>query len=239
MLKHIFRGLNITIAFFGFLFTIIYYAFYGNALSPILFTLLLLTLSTVYSYKYKKTGAKRSKMQNSKQPSQVRDNADICVEEINQTIKSIISMSKDKKDLLLVTSFFQNIDEIEETVKKFYENYKKSKNFLKNNRNIVTEKELDELRRKIGSVTGNKKELYEKIYDNKKKIYDEIESIQGSFMESLLNLQYILTNLQQIQVTINSVHFNNTTADREIMEVSDRLEVFSEELKGSLNKMRI
>ena len=42
-------------------------------------------------------------------------------------------------------------------------------------------------------------------YDNKKKTHEEIENIKGALKESLLNLQYILSNLQQIEVTINSV----------------------------------
>lgn len=239
LMKHIFRKLNVFIAIFGFLFTIIYYIDFGDALSPILFTLLALTLSTTYSYKYRNVAKKVSKVLKSVPVSHDKANADICVDKIHQTIKSILAVSRDKKNLLLVTNFFKNIDEIEETVSKLHENYKKSKNFLDHNHNMVTERELEELQKKIDKVSDNKKRLYEKIYDNKKKIYDEIESIRGSLMENLLNLQYILSNLQQIQVTINSVNFSNDTDEKEMREAGNRLETFSEELKGSLNRMRI
>ena len=166
-------------------------------------------------------------------------NVDICVEQIRDTIKSIRDTSKTKKELLLVTSFFDNIDDIEETVKKLYDTYKMSKNFLDNNRNIVTEEELEELRKKIENADGTRKELFQGIYDNKKKTYEEIENIKGALKESLLNLQYILSNLQQIEVTINSVSVSNNTYRRDIRQVSDTLEVFSEELKGSLKKLRL
>jgi hypothetical protein len=114
-----------------------------------------------------------------------------------------------------------------------------SKNFLDSNRNIVTENELKELMGKISEANGNKKLMYQKIYDKKKKTYDEIESIRGSLVDNLLNLQYILSNLQQIQVTINSASISSESDDREIREASNSLETFSEELKGSLNRMRI
>jgi len=121
MLKHIFRKLNIFIACFGILFTVIYYINFGDALSPILFTLLAMALSSVYSYNGN-AEAKKAKIGGKKLPPQIRDNADICVEEINKNVKSIMATAKEKKDMLLVTSFFRNIDEIDETVNRFYEN---------------------------------------------------------------------------------------------------------------------
>ncbi|HOA54764.1 MAG: hypothetical protein WBL32_05055 [Acetivibrionales bacterium] len=240
MLKyHIFRKLNFVLAAFGLIFTLFYYRYYGDVISPVLFTLLTITLSTTYSYKYRRIVQKALKSVRYASMPWDKANVDICVEQIRDTIKSIRDTSKTKKELLLVTSFFDNIDDIEETVKKLYDTYKMSKNFLDNNRNIVTEEELEELRKKIENADGTRKELFQGIYDNKKKTYEEIENIKGALKESLLNLQYILSNLQQIEVTINSVSVSNNTYRRDIRQVSDTLEVFSEELKGSLKKLRL
>jgi methyl-accepting chemotaxis protein len=226
---------------FGFIFAIIYHRNYGDFISPIIFTIIIITLSTIYSYKYRRVVKKALRTVKNAPLPQDKANVDICVEQIHKTIKSILSVSKAKRNLLLVTNFFQNIDDIEEAVKKLHDNYKKSKNFLDNKRNIVTEQDLEELQKKIENTDDSKRELIQAIYDNKKKIYDEIENIRGSLMESLLNLQYILSNLQQIEVTINSVSVSviNETNTRDIREASSTLETFSEELKGSLNKMRL
>lgn len=55
----------------------------------------------------------------------------------------------------------------------------------------------------------------------------------------MLNLQYILSNLQQIEATINSVSVSSGASSEDIRKASDTLEVFSEELKGSLRKLRL
>jgi len=120
-----------------------------------------------------------------------------------------------------------------------YENYKRCRKFLENNRNIVTEEELENLRKKIENAGDSRKELLLGIYDNKRKTYEEIENIRGSLKDSLLNLQYILSNLQQIEATINSVSVSSGTSSEDIRKASDTLEVFSEELKGSLRKLRL
>jgi len=104
---------------------------------------------------------------------------------------------------------------------------------------MVTEKEMEEIRQKIKYATGNRKKLLQGIYDNKQKTIDEIENIRGSLKESLLNLQYILSNLQQIETTINSVSVSSDAGSEYVRKASDSLEVFSEELKGSLRKMRL
>lgn len=165
--------------------------------------------------------------------------ADIYVEQIRDTIRSIRAAAKERRELLLVTSFFENIDDIEDAVKKLYENYKKCRKFLDSKRNMVTEKEMEEIRQKIKYATGNRKKLLQGIYDNKQKTIDEIENIRGSLKESLLNLQYILSNLQQIETTINSVSVSSDAGSEYVRKASDSLEVFSEELKGSLRKMRL
>ena len=240
MLKnHILNKINIVIAVVGFFLSIFYYAAYDNFMSPFLMTIITITLHTIYSFKYKtydKTPKEFSKIY---APPQGKSKADICVEDIKKTIDLIMEDSKDKKNLLLVTDFFKNIKEIEDTVKKIHDNYKNSKNFIDTNRNIVTEDELQMLEKKIGESNGNKKLMYQKIYDKKKKTFGEIESIQESLVDNLLNLQYILSNLQQIQVTINSVSISNESDDRDIREVGVSIETFSEELKGSLNRMKI
>lgn len=118
-------------------------------MSPSLFTLLLITLSTIYLYKYMRVLTMAlSSFQNVPLPRD-KAKADIYVAKIRETIRSIRTTSKAKRELLLVISFFDNIDDIEKAVKKIYENYRKSRKFLDSNRNIVTEQELEELRMKI------------------------------------------------------------------------------------------
>ena len=109
-------------------------------MSPSLFTLLLITLSTIYLYKYMRVVTMAlSSFQNVPLPRD-KAKADIYVAKIRETIRSIRTTSKAKRELLLVISFFDNIDD---------ENYRKSRKFLDSNRNIVTEQELEELRMKI------------------------------------------------------------------------------------------
>lgn len=237
--NHILNKINIAIAVIGLFFSVFYYEVYANFMSPFLLTLIALALHTIYSYKYKTYRNTPKGFSKVYAPPQGKSKADICVEDIRRTIDSIIEVSKNKRNLLLVKDFFKNINDIEKTVKKIHYNYKNSKNFIDTNRNIVTEDELKMLEKKIGESNGNKKLMYQKIYEKKKKTYDEIESIRGSLVDNLLNLQYILSNLQQIQVTINSVSISNESDDRDIMEVGNSIETFSEELKGSLNRMKI
>lgn len=240
MLKyHIFRKLNLVLAILGTIFTVVYYRYCGDFISPIIFTLLLITLSTIYSYKYGRVVTRALKSPRNVSLPQDKAKADIYVEQIRNTIRSIRTTSKSKRELLLVSSFFDNIDDIEEAVKKLYENYKRCRKFLENNRNIVTEEELENLRKKIENAGDSRKELLLGIYDNKRKTYEEIENIRGSLKDSLLNLQYILSNLQQIEATINSVSVSSGTSSEDIRKASDTLEVFSEELKGSLRKLRL
>ena len=239
MLKyHIFRKLNFVLAILGLIFTVIYYRYYGNFISPILFTLLLITLSTVYSYKYRRVVTRALKSLGNIPLPREKVKADIYVEQIRDTIRSIRAAAKERRELLLVTSFFENIDDIEDAVKKLYENYKKCRKFLDSKRNMVTEKEMEEIRQKIKYATGNRKKLLQGIYDNKQKTIDEIENIRGSLKESLLNLQYILSNLQQIETTINSVSVSSDAGSEYVRKASDSLSIF-EELKGSLRKMRL
>ena len=150
MLKyHIFRKLNLVPAILGFVFTLIYYRSYGDFISPILFTLLIITLSTIYSYKYGRVVTRALDSLQSVPLPRDKAKADIYIEQIRETIRTVRATSKAKRELLLVISFFDNIDDIEKAVKKIYENYRKSRKFLDSNRNIVTEQELDELRVKI------------------------------------------------------------------------------------------
>ena len=150
MLKyHIFRKLNLVPAILGFVFTLIYYRSYGDFISPILFTLLIITLSTIYSYKYGRVVTRALDSLQSVPLPRDKAKADIYIEQIRETIRTVRATSKAKRELLLVISFFDNINDIEKAVKKIYENYRKSRKFLDSNRNIVTEQELEELRMKI------------------------------------------------------------------------------------------
>lgn len=140
MLKyHIFRKLNLVLAILGTIFTVVYYRYCGDFIS----------LSTIYSYKYGRVVTRALKSPRNVSLPQDKAKADIYVEQIRNTIRSIRTTSKSKRELLLVSSFFDNIDDIEEAVKKLYENYKRCRKFLENNRNIVTEEELENLRKKI------------------------------------------------------------------------------------------
>jgi hypothetical protein len=240
MIKKLFLNYrNLAIILFGIIFTVAYsYTLYFS-FKPIIFTLILLAVSISYSgifdrYQYL-AAQKISKVVNAIDKSY---SIDSYVEAIEKSIKILKLKSKENKKYLIISKFMDEIVEFEKVLPTLVENYKRGKNYLDENGALI-EAEVKDIEKKFNSAGGEAKVIYEKALNEKHQALNEIEDIKSSVNETESKLAYMLSTLQKIEACIESSELEDALNDEDTVNLNSNLEVFSETIKDTINKMKI
>jgi hypothetical protein len=237
--KLFFNSRNLAIIICGIIFTAVYSdALYFN-LKPIIFTLILLILSILYSgifdrYQYLVTQKVSDVVNTVKDTYEI----DTYVAAIEKAIKILKAKSKENKKYLIISKFMDEIEEFEQVLPMLVENYKRGKSYLEKNGALI-ESEVKAIEKKCEKAKGEAKTIYEKALNEKRLTLNEIENIKASVDETESKFEYMLSTLQKIEAYIESSELGDALNDEDAVNLNSNLEIFSETIKDTIKKMKI
>jgi len=240
MFKKIFlKKRNFLIILISIICSLEYFNIFGFNAKPIIFTAIVLFVSFLYSGIFdvyiKDLAEKTKRLLDNKVNVQ---NIDSYTEIINIYLKRIKSKAKKNVNFLLISKFMDEIVEFEKVFPKLVDNYKRGENYLANN-NVLIQKEIKQLEKKLLNSSGQTKEMYEKALEEKNTTLSEVNNIRVSMDETESKLNYFLSTLQKIEASMESVEVGQALTDQETTDFTNEFEAFSDVIKEERQKLTL
>lgn len=233
--KWFFNMRNALIISVGIIFALTYAFVNNNIILPTVMTSVALAVSSLYSVL---TISPKGGKSNSRSETKNRlDNTNSVVREINDSIKSIKTKSRQNDNYLFISKFFEDIEEFENVIPSLVEDYKDGLEYI--NKNSGISKDIDRLKEKIASAKGKTSDTYEKALQEKLITLHEMDNIKSYLEESESRLQYILGTLQKTEAIMASSELNSSLNDEDATNLNYHMESFSDNFKSVIKSIKL